>query len=124
MPRVVHFDLPAEDPEKLKEFYENIFGWKFEKWNDPSGKMEYWMIYTGKDEPGIDGGMGKKREQNEQVANTIGVPDVDSYINKIKENGGTILMPKMAIPGVGWIASFLDPQGNKHMIMEDDKNAK
>lgn len=124
MPRVVHFDLPAEDPEKLKEFYENIFGWKFEKWNDPSGKMEYWMIYTGKGEPGIDGGMGKKREQNEQVANTIGVPDVDSYINKIKENGGTILMPKMAIPGVGWIASFLDPQGNKHMIMEDDKNAK
>jgi predicted enzyme related to lactoylglutathione lyase len=124
MPRVVHFDLPAEDPLKLKGFYEKVFGWKFEKWDDPSGRMEYWMIITGKDEPGIDGGMGRKRGPEDQVANTIGVPDVDEYVKKIMKEGGKIIMPKMAIPGVGWIASFLDPQGNKHMIMQDDESAK
>ncbi|MFC1768626.1 VOC family protein [Nanoarchaeota archaeon] len=124
MPRVVHFDLPAEDPEKLKEFYEKVFEWKFDKWNDPSGQMEYWLITTGKDEPGIDGGMAKRKSPDEQIANTIGVPNVDEYITKVQENGGTILMPKMPIPGVGWIASFKDPQGNKHMIMQDDKDAK
>ncbi len=125
MPRVVHFDLPAEDPEKLKGFYEQVFGWKFEKWDDPSGQMEYWLITTGEEnEPGINGGMGKRKDANEQIANTIGVPNVDEYIKKVEENGGEILMQKMAIPGIGWISSFKDPQGNKHMIMQDDKEAK
>lgn len=124
MPRVIHFDIPAEDPEKLKSFYENVFGWEFTKWEDPGGQQEYWLIATGKDEPGIDGGMGRKQGPDDQVANTIGVPDVDEYLKKIEENGGRIIMPKMPIPKIGWIASFLDPQGNKHAIMQDDKNAE
>lgn len=124
MPRVVHFDLPAEDPEKLKEFYEKVFDWKFEKWDDPSGQMEYWLIKTGENEPGIDGGMGKRKSPDEQIANTISVPNVDEYVKKIEENGGKVILQKMPIPGVGWIASFLDPQGNKHMIMQDDKEAR
>ena len=61
MPRVVHFDLPVDDPEKLKGFYEKVFGWKFKKWSDPKGKWEYWLINTGKEKNGIDGGMAKKK---------------------------------------------------------------
>jgi predicted enzyme related to lactoylglutathione lyase len=124
MPRVVHFDLPAEDPEKLKAFYEKVFGWQFQKWTDPSGQMEYWLITTGKDEPGIDGGMAKKRAPDEQVANTISVPNLEEYMKKIQENGGKLIMGKAPIPGIGWLASFEDPQGIKHMILQDDKNAK
>ena len=86
--------------------------------------MEYWLITTGKNEPGIDGGMAKRRGPEDQVANTIGVPNVDEYIKKIEENGGKIIMPKTAIPGVGWMAYFEDPQDLKQGIMQDDKNAK
>lgn len=118
MPRVVHFDLPADDPEQLSKFYEKVFDWKFKKWDDDH--MEYWLITTGDKEPGINGGMGRKREPDEQVANTISVPDVDEYSKKVEAHGGKIIMPKMAIPKVGWIAAFLDPQGNKHMIMQDE----
>jgi len=124
MPRVQHFDIPTEDPETLRGFYEEVFGWKFEKWGDPTGQMEYWMISTGEDEPGIDGGMSKKQGPEDRAVNTIGVPDVDKYIERIEKNGGTVTMPKTAIPGVGWIAGFLDPQGNGHMIMQDDQNAR
>jgi predicted enzyme related to lactoylglutathione lyase len=123
MPKIIHFDLPADDPEKLLPFYENVFGWRFDK--DPTGQQEYWLITAGaKDEPGINGGMGKRKTPDEQVANTIGVPNIEEYMKKIEENGGKIIMPKMPIPGFGWLASFLDPQGNKHMIMQDDKEAK
>ena len=58
MPRVVHFELSADDPERAIKFYENAFGWKTEKW---AGPMDYWLIMTGpEDEPGIDGGLSKR----------------------------------------------------------------
>lgn len=121
MPRIVHFDMQAEDPEKLIPFYEKVFGWNFNKWE--GGKFEYWLIETGsKDKPGIDGGLSRKGEGN--AVNTIDVPDIDEYIRKIKENGGEILVVKMPIPGVGWLAYFKDPEGNTFGIMQDDKEAK
>lgn len=54
--RVVHFDILAENPEKLINFYGKVFGWKFEKWDGP---MDYWMIMTGEGD-GIDGGLSRK----------------------------------------------------------------
>ena len=52
MPRIIHFDLPADDPVRAQKFYAEIFGWKFDKWNGP---MEYWMIKTGDEKnPGIN----------------------------------------------------------------------
>jgi predicted enzyme related to lactoylglutathione lyase len=57
LPRVVHFEINANDPEKLTEFYEQVFNWKFEKWKGP---MEYWLIMTGENEPGIDGGLSRR----------------------------------------------------------------
>lgn len=47
-----------------------------------------------------------------------------NFLKKIENNGGTILAPKSAIPGVGWFAMFKDPEGNVLGIMQDDKNAK
>jgi predicted enzyme related to lactoylglutathione lyase len=53
MRRIVHFDLPADDPNRAQKFYSEVFGWKFAKWDGP---MEYWMITTGDEkEPGING---------------------------------------------------------------------
>jgi len=84
--------------------------------------MDYWLVMTGEGE-GIDGGIAKA-EGEERIINTIGVDDVDTYIKKVEENGGTIVGEKKAIPGVGWLAYFIDPEGNIHGMMQDDPKAK
>lgn len=123
VPRVVHFEISAEKPEKAVNFYEKVFGWKIVKWEGP---MEYWLITTGKkDESGIDGGLGKRTETEScAVVNTIDVPAIDEFIKKIEKNGGKITSPKHAVPGVGWLAYFKDTEGNMFGIMQDDPNAR
>ena len=122
MTRIVHFEFPANDPKRASEFYTKVFGWKFEKWNGP---MEYWMINTGDPkQPGINGGMMKRGKELDTTRNTIGVASIDEYTKKIEEAGGKIVVPKAAIPGVGWFALFMDTEGNVQGLMQDDKNAK
>ncbi|MCD4666909.1 VOC family protein [archaeon] len=120
MSKVVHFDIEAEDPQKLADFYGKVFDWKFNKFEGP---QDYWLIKTGdKEEQGIDGGLSRKGQGN--PVNTIGVSDIDEFIQKIIDNGGNILVQKMPIPGVGWLAYFKDPEGNSFGIMQDDESAK
>ena len=127
MPRVVHFEIEADNPERAAKFYTKVFGWKIEKWKGP---MDYWMITTGdKKKPGINGGLYKRKGKvagSSVIAYvcTIDVPSVDQYEKKIKANGGTIVMPKSAIPGVGWFASAKDTEGNMFSIMKTDMKAK
>lgn len=122
MPRVVHFEVEADKPERAIKFYEKVFGWKVEKWKGP---IEYWLITTGeRDEPGIDGGLSKRTEAESPTVNTIDVPSVDEYVKKVERNGGVIARPKMAVPGVGWMAYFKDPEGNLWGMMEEDASAE
>ena len=122
MPRITHFDIPSDDPQRAQKFYQNVFGWKFEKWNGP---MEYWMVTTGDEkQPGINGGLSKRMPGQIGMTNTIEVPSIDEYMKKIQSNGGQILVPKMPIPGVGYFASCMDTEGNIFGIIEIDKNAK
>ena len=59
MPRVVHFEIHAETPERAMEFYSGVFGWEFSKWE---GTQDYWLITTGPDEePGINGGLVRRQ---------------------------------------------------------------
>ena len=121
MPRIVHFEIPADDPKRAVDFYSKIFGWKAEKWEGP---MEYYLVTTGeKDQPGIDGAI-MPRGQEESVVDTIDVPSVDDFIEKIKAAGGEIVQPKTVIPGVGWMAYFRDTEGNKMGIYTTDMSAK
>ncbi|MFX0096934.1 MAG: VOC family protein [Candidatus Hodarchaeota archaeon] len=121
MPRVVHFDIDAEDTNRAMKFYSNVFGWKFNYWEGPT---EYWLIKTGgEEEPGINGGLSKREEAYPKVILTIGVPSRDEFAKKIEETGGKIL-DKMAVPGVGWFALCSDTEGNEFGIMEDDESAK
>ena len=122
MPRIVHFELNVKDVDKTIKFYEDVFGWKIEKWEGP---IDYWLIMTGdKDEAGIDGGLGFEEEGFPRVVNTIKVKDVDEIIKKIEDNGGEIINPKHAVPGVGWLAYFKDNEGIVTGVMEEDPNAK
>ena len=120
MPRVVHFEINAEKPEQLAKFYEQVFNWKFEKWKGP---MDYWLIMTGDNESGIDGGL-LRREKGTIAVNTISVSLIDDYIEMIKRNKGEIIVPKTPIPGVGWTAQFKDPEGNIFGLMEEDTTVK
>jgi uncharacterized protein len=120
MLRPVHFEIPVDDPEKNIAFFERVFGWKVQKWEGP---IEYYTISTGDSEPGIDGGLMKRMHPGQPIVNTVAVPSVDEYTAKITEAGGEIVVPKMAIPGIGWLAYFKDPDGNIHGIMEDNQTA-
>jgi hypothetical protein len=120
MPRPVHFDISAEDPERAAAFYSSAFGWTFTKWDGP---MEYWLVSTGEGEAGIDGGLSFRQHEAPEVPFTLDVPSVDDYVAKVSEAGGTIVQPRSAIPGVGWMAVFCDPEGNVFGMMEADESA-
>ena len=122
MPRLVHFEMNVKDVHKTIAFYEEIFGWKFNKWDGP---IEYWLIMTGDEsEPGIDGGLGFEEEGFPKVVNTIDVDNIDAIIKKIESNSGEIVRPKHAVPGVGWLAYFKDSESVMSGIMQNDPNAK
>ena len=121
MSRVIHFEISAHEPEKTVQFYQKTFGWHFHKWEGP---QEYWLITTGQDgQPGINGGLMQRREPNLGTINTIDVPALDEFVEKVEGAGGTVIVPKMAIPGVGWLAYFKDPEGNVFGMMQSDEQA-
>ena len=121
MPRPVHFKIPADNPERAIEFYSSIFGWKFSKWGGP---MEYWLITTGEPaEPGINGGLLRRQDPNQPCVNTITVASVDESLQAIDKGGGVCVLPKMAVPGVGWMAYCKDPDGHIFGIMQPDAAA-
>jgi predicted enzyme related to lactoylglutathione lyase len=120
MARVVHFEIPADEPERAVKFYESVFGWKIEKW---AGPADYWLVTTGEaSEPGIDGGI-EPRSEGDVTRNIIDVADVDEYVGKIEAAGGKVVRPKTPLPGVGWYAYCADTEGNVFGIMEEDPQA-
>jgi predicted enzyme related to lactoylglutathione lyase len=119
---VVHFEIPADDVEKLRKFYSELFGWKIEKMPGP---VEYYGIETvpvdakGMPErPGVNGGMMKKQYPDHKPVNYITVESVDEYVKKIEVLGGRVIVPKMEVPGIGWWALALDPEGNQFAILQ------
>lgn len=121
MSRVVHFEIPAEDPQKIIQFFNAVFDWKFTQWGDEG----YWLAETGdKSTPGIDGAVMKKRHPDQPMVNTIQVDDVELIGTKITEAGGEVVVPKMPIQGVGYLIFFKDPEGNIHGAMHNDPSAK
>lgn len=120
MPRVSWFDIPADDLQRAQKFYKDVFDWKFDKWDGP---MEYYMADTGKEEPGINGGLTKRMPGQMGITNTITVPSVDEFTKKITDNGGQLITQKMPIPGIGWFAQCTDTEGNIFGIIQMDKKA-
>lgn len=126
MSRVTHFEIHASDPERAVNFYQTVLGWQFHKWEGP---MPYWLITTGPDDqPGINGGLTQRRGEIDGQAViayvcTVSVDDVDSSANSATANGGQIALPKMAIPGVGWLVYCKDTEGNIFGMMQADANA-
>ena len=122
MPKIVHFEINADDVPRAKAFYEKVFKWKIQSW---AGNPEYNVIEAGEEsEAGINGGLQKREDSLDQIFNYISVPSVDDIKKQIEENGGTIESPRISVPGVGHFYMFKDTEGNKLGIMEEDENAK
>lgn len=120
MSKVVHFEFGADDPERAVKFYEEVFGWKFDKFPG----VDYWLATTGDEkEPGINGAIAP-RQDGYKTSNAIAVTDIDEYIKKINEKGGKALSGKMPVPGTGYMATFEDTEGNYLSIFQEDVNAK
>jgi len=128
MPRPIHFEIQAENTERAIRFYRDLFGWEFSQW----GQAPYWLVKTGeKDTPGIDGGLMPR--QGPTPAETQGVnsfvcivdvADADATATRIPEAGGKVVVPKMPIPMVGWLAYARDTEGNLFGFMQMDANAR
>lgn len=119
--RVVHFEIPCNEPEKTMTFFKEVFNWNFQEFIPG----EYWAATTGDEKlPGINGGIMKKKDPNQPIANSIDVADIDATIVKIEKAGGTVVVPKMPVPTVGWLAYFKDPDGNIHGVFQNDPSSK
>jgi hypothetical protein len=120
MSRVVHFEIPADNPERVADFYKKVLGWSIQKWE---GTVDYWLISTGKNsEPGINGGIAMIKDRPDSgVLVTAQVDSVDECLRKITRAGGSIVVPKQPI--LGYQAHFRDPEGNVIGIMENDPSA-
>jgi predicted enzyme related to lactoylglutathione lyase len=126
MPRPIHFEIHAGDMDRAQAFYEGLFGWQFQSWGDGS----YRLITTGSERPGINGGLirrhGSDPAGGEPVTCwvcTVNVDDVDAYVERALSGGGTVALPRMAVPGVGWLAYVKDSEGNILGMMQEDATA-
>jgi uncharacterized protein len=118
---IIHFEIPADNVEKIKKFYVDLFGWKITKLPD----MEYYSIETvpmdekgNLQRPGVNGGLYKRDQPQQQALNYVYVESVDEYGKKVAALGGQIIMPKTEIPKMGWFALAKDPEGNVFGIFE------
>lgn len=128
--RPVHFEIQAADPQRAVEFYTSVFGWTTEDWSGFAG-MPYFGVTTGTG-PGIDGAiLGRPGGENAEVGGpvmgatlTMGAADFDEVAEKITAAGGTVALPKYALPGMAWQGYFHDTENNVFGIHQPDPEAK
>ncbi len=121
MDKVQHFEIAVDDISRAKKFYESLFGWKTTEMPMPEGGV-YVGLQTGpvdeKSKPSehgyIGGGMFKRDPHlpMSSVAIAITVENLDAMLEKVKVAGGTILMGKMEVGGMGFYAYMKDTEGN------------
>jgi predicted enzyme related to lactoylglutathione lyase len=121
---VVHFEIPADDQERARKFYQEAFGWKI----TPLPELNYNTVTTtptdeatGRpNEPGaINGGlMGRAGELATPVI-TVDVPDIDAALKTVEQLGGSVVTPKDTVPDQGFFAYFKDTEGNVMGLWEN-----
>jgi len=118
MPTIVHFEIPADDVNRARDFYAKLFGWTFEE----SKSMEYLLITTSGQNP-VSGGMMKRQMPGQVMTNYVDVPSVDDHASQVLELGGKVIVPKTRVPGYGYFAVCLDTENNAFGLWTPDMNA-
>lgn len=126
---VAHFEIPADDPEKLAGFYSELFDWKINK----AQNMEYWLVSTVATKPeggpaeagGINGGITKRpMPEARNWTNYVTVGSLDDTVRQAQSLGARVLTPKSPVPTMGWFAILADPEMNVFGVWQDDSAAK
>ena len=121
---VVHFEIPADDQERARNFYQEAFGWKI----NPLPELNYNTVTTtptdeatGRpNEPGaINGGLMGREGQLTTPVITVDVPDIDAALKTVEQLGGSVVMPKDTVPDMGFFAYFKDTEGNVMGLWEN-----
>lgn len=122
---LTHFAIHIDDIDRAKSFYDGVFDWGFNTY----GPSDFLQIKANKSEDGATIGALQSRKYS-SIADkiiglecTISVEDIDDIIARVERNGGKILLPKTAVPSVGWLAKFLDTEGNLMCAMQYDAAA-
>lgn len=116
MKKVVHFEIPADDMNRAKEFYEKVFDWNIM----PFDPVYYLAVTVPIDEktmmpkePGaINGGIMARMKEVPNPTIFIEVEDLDWYLKKIEAAGGKLVTPKTEVPQMLWFARIQDTEGN------------
>jgi uncharacterized protein len=115
---VTHFEIYAEQPAILADFYRRLFGWRMER----APGLDYWRIDTGATPPhGIVGGLTYR-----PIAGTrswvhyVHVASLDDAITEAERLGAVVLRPRTAVPRTAWYAILADPEGNVFAIYQKD----
>jgi uncharacterized protein len=127
---ICHFEIPADEPKRAATFYRELFGWNIRGWESPDNKAGIMTVQTvPSDEhgrptvPGVNGMIIKRQHPQHPFANYILVESVDAYGAKAESLGGKIIMPKQAVPGMGWFLYFKDTEGNIFGLWQVDPAA-
>lgn len=122
MPTIVHFDIPAEDTSRARQFYTELFGWKFE--SVPEMQYDLFTTTSLDGTPGVGGGLGKRMDPSQRMMNYFGVPSIETAMKKVKSLGGSLVSEKMAVPGMGFLVNCVDTEGNRFGLWEENPSAK
>jgi hypothetical protein len=118
---VTHFEIYAENPENLVEFYGALLGWQMDK----VAGVDYWRVATTLAEStGLQGGLTYR--PNPELRSWllyVNVPLLDEVLSRLKDLGGKVLRPKTAVPKTAWYALVTDPQGNTFGVWQTDPTA-
>jgi predicted enzyme related to lactoylglutathione lyase len=121
--KIVWFEIPADNVERARTFYNKLFGWKIEKFPGAAAKP-YWLINTGSDDPSRNGGMLERQHPGHSITNYIGVASVDEAAARVEKLGGTICMEKTVVPEMGYFVICTDTENNTFALWEPNESAK
>ena len=128
MNQLTHFAIHASNVKRAATFYEKIFNWKCAGYGEPGVTDEEFVQIFGEDRKLY--GAIQARKFNPLQTDILGfecsieVSDVQTIAPAVESAGGKIVMNRRAIPGVGWIVKFLDPEGNLCCAINFDRTAK
>jgi predicted enzyme related to lactoylglutathione lyase len=114
--KLVHFEIPAQDTGRARNFWSGVFGWKFGDSAMP--EMEYYMVQTSSDQGGA---VYPQQEGERGPIVYFDTDDIDKTIAKARELGGKA-DDKQPIPHVGWFARCVDTEGNEFSLFQSDES--
>ena len=128
---VAHFEIYATDPDALAQFYTTLFDWKVETLPG----MDYRVVQTVETEAnsnrpavagGINGGIARRPDgyRMNGAVNYITVDSIEDTVERARALGAQVTRDKQPVPGMGWFAMFIDPQGNHFAVWVNDPDAR